>query len=50
VRQSTGFVRLPDGRRIAFAVAGSGDWAIGGQSLTTEAVHALARGDVSLPV
>jgi 4-oxalocrotonate tautomerase len=28
----------------------SGDWAIGGQSLTTEAVHALARGDVSLPV
>ena len=28
----------------------SGDWAIGGQSLTTEAVHALARGEVSLPV
>jgi 4-oxalocrotonate tautomerase len=28
----------------------SGDWAIGGQPLTTEAVHALARGDVSLPV
>ena len=28
----------------------SGDWAIGGQSLTTEAVQALARGDVSLPV
>jgi 4-oxalocrotonate tautomerase len=28
----------------------SGDWAIGGQSLTTEAVHALAGGDVSLPV
>src|ERR1700761_5966160 len=27
----------------------SGDWAIGGQSLTTEAVHALARGEVSLP-
>jgi len=27
----------------------SGDWAIGGQSLTTEAVQALARGDVSLP-
>jgi 4-oxalocrotonate tautomerase len=28
----------------------SGDWAIGGQSLTTEAVQALARGEVSLPV
>jgi hypothetical protein len=28
----------------------SGDWAIGGQTLTTEAVHALASGDVSLPV
>jgi 4-oxalocrotonate tautomerase len=28
----------------------SGDWAIGGQSLTTEAVHALARGEVSLPI
>jgi 4-oxalocrotonate tautomerase len=28
----------------------SGDWAIGGQPITTEAVHALARGDVSLPV
>jgi 4-oxalocrotonate tautomerase len=28
----------------------SGDWAIGGQPLTTEAVHALARGEVSLPV
>ena len=28
----------------------SGDWAIGGQPLTTEAVQALARGDVSLPV
>ena len=28
----------------------SGDWAIGGQTLTTEAVHALARGDLSLPV
>jgi 4-oxalocrotonate tautomerase len=28
----------------------SGDWAIGGQTLTTEAVHALARGEVSLPV
>ncbi len=28
----------------------SGDWAIGGQSLTTEAVHALARGEVCLPV
>jgi 4-oxalocrotonate tautomerase len=27
----------------------SGDWAIGGQPLTTEAVHALARGEVSLP-
>jgi 4-oxalocrotonate tautomerase len=27
----------------------SGDWAIGGQSLTTEAVHALANGEVSLP-
>jgi 4-oxalocrotonate tautomerase len=27
----------------------SGDWAIGGQSLTTEAVHALARGEVSQP-
>ena len=63
MRQTTGFVRLPDGRRIAFAVVGSGpavvlpawwvksgDWAIGGQSLTTEAVHALARGDVSVPV
>lgn len=28
----------------------SGDWAIGGQSLTTEAVHALAHGEESLPV
>jgi 4-oxalocrotonate tautomerase len=28
----------------------SGDWAVGGQPLTTEAVHALARGEVSLPV
>ena len=28
----------------------SGDWAIGGQPLTTEAVQALARGEVSLPV
>jgi 4-oxalocrotonate tautomerase len=28
----------------------SGDWTIGGQPLTTEAVHALARGEVSLPV
>ena len=27
----------------------SGDWAIGGQPLTTEAVHALAHGEVSLP-
>jgi hypothetical protein len=27
----------------------SGDWAIGGQPLTTEAVQALARGDVSQP-
>ena len=28
----------------------SGDWAIGGQSLTTEAVHALARGEAPAPV
>ncbi len=28
----------------------SGDWAVGGQPMTTEAVHALARGEVSLPV
>jgi 4-oxalocrotonate tautomerase len=28
----------------------SGDWAIGGQPITTEAVQALARGEVSLPV
>ncbi len=28
----------------------SGDWAIGGQPVTTEAVHALARGEMSLPV
>ncbi len=28
----------------------SGDWAVGGQPLTTEAVHALARGKVPLPV
>ncbi len=28
----------------------SGDWAIGGRPLTTETVHALARGDRSLPV
>ena len=27
----------------------SGDWAIGGQPLTTEAVHALACGEVSPP-
>jgi 4-oxalocrotonate tautomerase len=25
----------------------SGDWAIGGQTLTTEAVHALARGEAA---
>ena len=28
----------------------SGDWAIGGRTVTAEAVHALARGDLSLPV
>jgi 4-oxalocrotonate tautomerase len=28
----------------------SGDWAIGGQPLTTEAVHALARGEMSRTV
>ena len=28
----------------------SGDWAIGGLPVTTEAVRALARGDLSLPV
>jgi 4-oxalocrotonate tautomerase len=28
----------------------SGDWAIGGQSLTTEAVYALARGEAPAPV
>jgi 4-oxalocrotonate tautomerase len=28
----------------------SGDWAIGGRPVTTEAVHALARGEMSLPV
>jgi hypothetical protein len=28
----------------------SGDWAIGGRPVTTEAVRALARGDLSLPV
>jgi 4-oxalocrotonate tautomerase len=28
----------------------SGDWAVGGQPLTTEAVQALARGNVPLPV
>ena len=28
----------------------SGDWAIGGRPVTTETVHALARGDMSLPV
>ena len=28
----------------------SGDWAVGGQPLTTDAVRALARGEVSLPV
>jgi 4-oxalocrotonate tautomerase len=28
----------------------SGDWAIGGQPVTTGAVRALARGDLSLPV
>ena len=27
----------------------SGDWAIGGQCLTTEAVHALARGATPQP-
>ena len=26
------------------------DWAIGGRPVTTEAVRALARGDLSLPV
>jgi 4-oxalocrotonate tautomerase len=39
-------------RGVTWSVVGevkSGDWAIGGQSLTTEAVHALARGEVSLP-
>ena len=28
----------------------SGGWAIGGRPVTTEAVHALTRGDLSLPV
>ena len=28
----------------------SGDWAIGGRPVTTEAVHVLARRDLSLPV
>ena len=28
----------------------SGDWAIGGLPVTTEAVRALVRGDLSLPV
>jgi 4-oxalocrotonate tautomerase len=28
----------------------SGDWAIGGQPLTTEAVHALVRGEMSRTV
>ena len=28
----------------------SGGWDIGGRPLTTDAVHALARGDLSLPV
>jgi 4-oxalocrotonate tautomerase len=28
----------------------SGDWAVGGQPLTTEAVQAQARGGVPLPV
>lgn len=28
----------------------SGDWAIGGRPVTTESVHALAGGDLSLPV
>jgi 4-oxalocrotonate tautomerase len=28
----------------------SGDWAIGGQPLTTEAVHNLARGEMSQTV
>lgn len=28
----------------------SGDWAFGGRPVTTEAVRALARGDLSLPV
>jgi 4-oxalocrotonate tautomerase len=28
----------------------SGDWAVGGQPVTTEAVHAMARGDLPLPV
>lgn len=27
----------------------SGDWAIGGQCLTTEAVHALAAGEPAVP-
>jgi hypothetical protein len=27
----------------------SGDWSIGGQSLTTEDVHAMAQGDASQP-
>lgn len=28
----------------------SGDWAVGGRPVTTEAVRALARGDMALPV
>jgi len=27
----------------------SGDWAIGGNRITTEAVHALAAGELALP-
>ena len=30
-------------------VVKSGDWAVGGRPVMTEAVHALARGDLSLP-
>lgn len=28
----------------------SGDWAVGGRPVTAEAVRALARGDMALPV
>ncbi|MBV9204556.1 MAG: tautomerase family protein [Actinobacteria bacterium] len=54
-RDLTGAMAAIEGARMRGATwrvikeVTSGDWAIGGRPVTTEAVHALAGGDLSLP-